>query len=318
MLPTLLRTLAAAASALLPALVAAAGSVTYFHNDLAGSPVAATDASGQVLWRESWRPYGERLVNAPAASANTVWFTSRRQDPETGLVYMGARFYDPLAGRFVSPDPVGFDEANLHSFNRYAYANNNPYKYVDPDGASPVLLLRLFGGGAIGGVVGAAADAASQYAAFGSVDWGMAARSTAAQEGAAAGALSFLPAGTPAGLGIKPVASGVTNEAGVVANGIRGRASEARVLQDLGLTKNTASVSTMTGRSIPDALTSALSVEVKDTASVSLTRQLQIQTGSAKAFGRESVLITGKRTCVSGPCARAFDQIIRRPDLGPK
>jgi uncharacterized protein RhaS with RHS repeats len=89
MLPTLLRSLAAAASALLPALVAAAGSVTYFHNDLAGSPVAATDASGQVLWRESWRPYGERLVNAPVASANTVWFTSRRQDPETGLVYMG-------------------------------------------------------------------------------------------------------------------------------------------------------------------------------------------------------------------------------------
>lgn len=61
MLPTLLRTLAAAASALLPALVAAAGSVTYFHNDLAGSPVAATDASGQVLWRESYRPYGVRL-----------------------------------------------------------------------------------------------------------------------------------------------------------------------------------------------------------------------------------------------------------------
>ncbi len=219
MLPTLLRTLAAAASALLPALVAAAGSVTYFHNDLAGSPVAATDASGQVLWRESYRPYGERLVNAPAASADTVWFTSRRQDPETGLVYMGARFYDPLAGRFVSPDPVGFDEANLHSFNRYAYANNNPYKYVDPDGASPVLLLRLFGGGAIGGAVGAAADAASQYAAFGSVDWAMAARSTAAQEAAAAGALGFLPAGTPAGLGIKPVAEGVAKGAGTAAKG---------------------------------------------------------------------------------------------------
>jgi hypothetical protein len=31
-------------------------------------------------------------------------------------------------------DPVGFQEDNLHSFNRYAYANNNPYRYVDPDG----------------------------------------------------------------------------------------------------------------------------------------------------------------------------------------
>jgi RHS repeat-associated protein len=141
MLRTLLRTLAAAAIAVLPALPAAAGTVTYFHNDLAGSPVVATDASGQVLWRESYRPYGERLVNAPAASGNTVWFTSRRQDAETGLVYMGARYYDPVAGRFVSPDPVGFEEPNLHSFNRYAYANNNPYRYVDPDGRQATSVL---------------------------------------------------------------------------------------------------------------------------------------------------------------------------------
>ena len=35
-------------------------------------------------------------------------------------------------------DPVGVDPSNLHSFNRYAYANNNPYKYVDPDGNSPI------------------------------------------------------------------------------------------------------------------------------------------------------------------------------------
>jgi RHS repeat-associated protein len=168
MLRTLLRTLAAAASALLPAVAAAAGTVTYFHNDLAGSPVVATDASGQVLWRESYRPYGERLVNAPAASGNTVWFTSRRQDAETGLVYMGARYYDPVAGRFVSPDPVGFEEPNLHSFNRYAYANNNPYRYKDPDGRAAETILDVVSFGislemfrrdpSVGNFLGAAVD----------------------------------------------------------------------------------------------------------------------------------------------------------------
>jgi RHS repeat-associated protein len=107
-------------------------------------------------------------------------------------------------------------------------------------------------------------------------------------------------------------------EAGVVANGIRGRASEARVLQELGLTKNTTAVSTAEGRSIPDALTKSLSVEVKDAANVSLTRQLRIQTEAARAAGRESVLITGENTCVSGACSRAFDTIIRRSDLGPR
>jgi RHS repeat-associated protein len=121
--------LAAAAS-----LVASAGTIVYYHNDIAGSPVVATNATGQVLWRESYRPYGERLTNAAASADNKVWFTSRRQDVETGLVYMGARYYDPAMGRFISTDPVGFDEANLHSHNRYAYANNNPFRYKDPDG----------------------------------------------------------------------------------------------------------------------------------------------------------------------------------------
>ena len=121
--------------------LAAQAGVTYFHNDVAGSPVAATNEVGAVIWRESYRPYGERRINSASASDSKVWFTSRRQDVDTGLVYMGARYYDPMVGRFISMDPVGFDEGNLHSHNRYAYANNNPYRYVDPDGRVPVPLV---------------------------------------------------------------------------------------------------------------------------------------------------------------------------------
>lgn len=47
---------------------------------------------------------------------------------------MQQRYYDPIIGRFYSNDPVGFKTSNPMMFNRYAYANNNPYKYVDPDG----------------------------------------------------------------------------------------------------------------------------------------------------------------------------------------
>jgi RHS repeat-associated protein len=300
----------AAASGLV-ATAAAADTITYYHNDLAGSPVVATNESGQVIWRESYRPYGERTVNSAAALDNKVWFTSRRQDPETGLVYMGARYYDPVVGRFVSTDPAGFDEKNLHSFNRYAYANNNPYKYVDPDGRDPVRILGL-----AAYPLGVAADAISQYAAFGSVDVGLAATSSAAEAGA------WITSLTLAGMGVAAAAdsaaTAAANEARVIANGIRGRASEAQVLSELGLAKNTTSVSTAEGRSIPDALNRALSVEVKDAASVSLTKQLRIQTEAARASGRESVLITGEKTCVSGPCSRAFDTTIRRPDLGPQ
>lgn len=53
---------------------------------------------------------------------------------------MQARYYDPVIGRFYSNDPVGFRD--IHSFNRYAYANNNPYKYTDPDGENAVAVAR--------------------------------------------------------------------------------------------------------------------------------------------------------------------------------
>ncbi|WP_252730795.1 RHS repeat-associated core domain-containing protein [Colwellia sp. E2M01] len=52
---------------------------------------------------------------------------------------MQARYYDPVIGRFYSNDPVDSTRHNsvVHGFNRYAYANNNPYKYTDPDGRKP-------------------------------------------------------------------------------------------------------------------------------------------------------------------------------------
>ena len=108
--------------------------ITYYINDLSGSPVVAMDEAGQVIWRESYRPYGERLKNEIGSQENKTWFTSRHQDTDTGLVYMGARFYDPMIGRFVSTDPQRFSEKDIHSFNRYAYGNNNPVRYYDRNG----------------------------------------------------------------------------------------------------------------------------------------------------------------------------------------
>jgi uncharacterized protein RhaS with RHS repeats len=51
---------------------------------------------------------------------------------------MQARYYDPVIGRFYSNDPAGFNGNNPMTFNRYAYANNNPYKYTDPDGRTAI------------------------------------------------------------------------------------------------------------------------------------------------------------------------------------
>ncbi len=144
-------------SLLLASLIGGAGAsaqtVTYFHNDISGTPVLATDANGNVVWKANYRPYGERMNNPSAEAGNAIGFAGKPFDPGTGLSYMGARYYNPMLGRFMGVDPAPGNVGDLHSFNRYAYANNNPYKFVDPDGRSPALAIEvgvpLLVGGAI-------------------------------------------------------------------------------------------------------------------------------------------------------------------------
>ncbi len=124
---------------------ASAETITYYHLDALGSPVAASDESGNILWREEYAPYGDRIrVEDPN---NTHGFTGKFHEEDLGLTYFGARWYDPVAGRFMGIDPVEYREGDIHSLNRYAYANNNPYKFVDPDGraAETVLDVVSFG-----------------------------------------------------------------------------------------------------------------------------------------------------------------------------
>jgi RHS repeat-associated protein len=115
---------------------------TTLHPNALGSPVAATDEQGNLLWKETYQPYGERKQKSPNSTNNNRWYTGHPEDPETGLVYAGARYYDPVIGRFLSTDPVSLTEKNPHSFNRYGYANNNPYKYIDPDGRDVVIAIQ--------------------------------------------------------------------------------------------------------------------------------------------------------------------------------
>ena len=56
------------------------------------------------------------------------------RDTDTGLTYMQARYYDPVIGRFLSNDPVGFAEGGVDYFNRYAYTANDPINAIDPTG----------------------------------------------------------------------------------------------------------------------------------------------------------------------------------------
>ena len=71
------------------------------------------------------------------ATTNTPWFTGKERDTETGLDYFGARYMSSAQGRFTSPDPLYFQKEMLtdpQRFNLYAYARNNPLRFMDPSG----------------------------------------------------------------------------------------------------------------------------------------------------------------------------------------
>jgi hypothetical protein len=57
---------------------------------------------------------------------------------------MNGRLYDPVLGRFLSPDPYIADPAFTQSYNRYSYVLNNPLKYNDPTGEFPWLAAGIF------------------------------------------------------------------------------------------------------------------------------------------------------------------------------
>jgi RHS repeat-associated protein len=110
--------------------------VRYIHTDALGSPVLRSSASGALASgsRSTYEPYGATMAPSGILPGFELGFTGHVNDAETGLTYMQQRYYEPLAGRFLSVDPVVTDEKTGDHFNRYRYAANNPYKYKDPTG----------------------------------------------------------------------------------------------------------------------------------------------------------------------------------------
>jgi RHS repeat-associated protein len=85
-----------------------------------------------VISRHDFLPFGEEWNPQPATTLRQ--FTGKERDAETGLDYFGARYYRADIGRFTTVDPLGGHLEDPQSVNAYAYARNNPLKYVDPDG----------------------------------------------------------------------------------------------------------------------------------------------------------------------------------------
>jgi RHS repeat-associated protein len=99
--------------------------VTFNHLDRTGS-VVATSSNGVLTNQYQYGPYGETA----ALVGSAFGYAGYRYDSESGLYYVRNRYYDPVPGRFVSPDPLGQGPG----LNVYAYVGNDPLNNVDPQG----------------------------------------------------------------------------------------------------------------------------------------------------------------------------------------
>lgn len=125
------------------------GGRTYFLTDHLGSTRALTDASGAVVQRYDYTPYGQTQQTA-SGFTNPYAFTGRERDA-SGLYYYRSRYYDPDQARFISEDSLGFAAMDA---NFYAYVGGAPLEFVDPSGHVRWGAVGTAGVGIAGAVAG--------------------------------------------------------------------------------------------------------------------------------------------------------------------
>ena len=106
------------------------GTPSIYHHDPLTSVTGISTADGQTLQTQTYSAFGDRTITTTGTSTNRLKYTGREQDPDTGLYYYRARYYDPSIGRFISEDPLGFQAG----INFYSYVKNDPVDGNDPSG----------------------------------------------------------------------------------------------------------------------------------------------------------------------------------------
>lgn len=136
-------------------------SVYFIHRDYLGSILQITDVQGNVVEENNFDAWGYRrnsLTHEVFADGEAPGlmlgrgFTGHEHLPMFGLINMNARLYDPVLGRFLSPDPYVQMLDYTQAFNRYSYCMNSPLCYVDENGE---FFLSILVGAAIGAAISA-------------------------------------------------------------------------------------------------------------------------------------------------------------------
>src|SRR5262249_40907522 len=117
---------------LLSAYASNGGATSYYEPDALGSTDALLDDAGSETDRYAYRAYGlaSHTQGTSANDFDSVGKLGYFRDSEIDLYLLRARYYDPLAARFISEDPLGYQD-DIHL---YRYGRNNPVSLTDPSG----------------------------------------------------------------------------------------------------------------------------------------------------------------------------------------
>lgn len=112
-----------------------AGANHFLQVDHQASVRAVTDSSGALYRASAFEPFGKQVetVLNPLTPAESKGYIGQRTDPESGLTYLHARYYDSSLGRFLQPDWWDVRDPGVGT-NRYAYSGNSPIDNSDPSG----------------------------------------------------------------------------------------------------------------------------------------------------------------------------------------
>ena len=115
----------------------------YYENDYLCYVRVVTDADEEVLEHNDYSGFGQRLESS-TGRANRYSYNGKEEQVtgSVGLTDYGARFYDNTLPRWTTPDPLA---EKYYSISPYAFCNNNPVNFVDPDGRDgneKVMLMR--------------------------------------------------------------------------------------------------------------------------------------------------------------------------------
>ena len=121
---------------------AVTSTISYYLKDHLGSITGIANAAGTLTEEPSFDAWGNRRNADWTPLAQTYQgtergFTEHEHYDLFSMIDMNGRVYDPILGRFLSPDPFIQDITNLQSLNRYSYVFNNPLNYIDPSGYMP-------------------------------------------------------------------------------------------------------------------------------------------------------------------------------------